>query len=191
MFRSTLTRVASRRCAAAVEVAVTRMTTRTATPAATATATAAATRSNRSLSSSATSSASTAGVALADLTRANPHVDVVRYEHKNRTWSLQHVDYYSTALALGLLDGGLQAKDVVLSWLPAHFSEQVRITYCAVRLFLTFGLTFDLTRNLTFFLCDIITGMISCSPTQTQRTDGLAICLFQSRSRPLHVGGAA
>lgn len=71
--------------------------------------------------------ASTGGAALADLKAANPHVDVVWYEHKNRSWSLNHVDYYSTAMAIGLIDAGLQPADVVLSWLPEHFSEQVSI----------------------------------------------------------------
>ena len=70
--------------------------------------------------------AATGGAALAELKAANPHIDVVRYEHKNRTWSLNHVDYYATAMAIGLIDAGLQPNDVVLSWLPAHFSEQVR-----------------------------------------------------------------
>ena len=73
------------------------------------------------------SMATTGGAALAELKTATPHMDVVRYEHKNRTWTLNHVDYYSTAVAIGLIDAGLQPSDVVLSWLPAHFSEQVRI----------------------------------------------------------------
>lgn len=74
-------------------------------------------------------SLATGGAALADLKAASPHMDVVRYEHKNRTWSLNHVDYYATAMAIGLIDAGLQPQDVVLSWLPAHFSEQVRIHF--------------------------------------------------------------
>ena len=69
----------------------------------------------------------TGGAALAELKTASPHVDVVRYEHKNRTWSLNHVDYYATAMAIGFIDGGLAPSDVVLSWLPEHFSEQVRV----------------------------------------------------------------
>jgi hypothetical protein len=36
------------------------------------------------------------------------------------------VDYYSDAVAIGFLESGLQPGDVVLSWLPAHFSESVR-----------------------------------------------------------------
>ena len=63
---------------------------------------------------------------LTQLATENPYKDVVRYEFKNRKWNLQHVDYYSDALAIGLLDSGLQPGDVVLSWLPAHFSESVR-----------------------------------------------------------------
>jgi non-ribosomal peptide synthetase component E (peptide arylation enzyme) len=66
-----------------------------------------------------------AGSLLTQLATENPYKDVVRYEYKNRKWSLQHVDYYSEALAIGLLENGLQPGDVVLSWLPAHFSESV------------------------------------------------------------------
>lgn len=65
------------------------------------------------------------GSLLTQLATENPYKDVVRYEFKNRKWNLQHVDYYSDALAIGLLDSGLQPGDVVLSWLPAHFSESV------------------------------------------------------------------
>jgi hypothetical protein len=55
-----------------------------------------------------------------------PHMDVVKYAHKNRTWTVQHVHYYSEALAVGLLENGFQTGDVVLSYLPSHLSEQVR-----------------------------------------------------------------
>lgn len=65
------------------------------------------------------------GVQLKELATANPYKDVVRYEHKNRKWSLQHVDFYSEALACGLMENGLIPGDVVLSWLPTHFSESV------------------------------------------------------------------
>lgn len=68
---------------------------------------------------------STGGAMLSELAKDNPYKDVVRYEHKNRKWSLQHVDFYSEALACGLLENGLQPGDVVLSWLPPHFSESV------------------------------------------------------------------
>jgi hypothetical protein len=65
------------------------------------------------------------GSLLTKLATDNPYKDVVRYEHKNRKWNLQHVDYYSEALAIGLLENGLQPGDVVLSWLSPHFSESV------------------------------------------------------------------
>jgi non-ribosomal peptide synthetase component E (peptide arylation enzyme) len=64
------------------------------------------------------------GAKLASMTAENPHVDVVKYAHKSRTWTLNHVDYFSKALAIGLTENGLQPGDVVLSWLPEHFSEQ-------------------------------------------------------------------
>lgn len=56
---------------------------------------------------------------------ANPNLDVVRYEHKNITWTTRHVQYYSESLAIGFLEMGFTAGDVVLSWMPEHFSEQV------------------------------------------------------------------
>mmetsp|Transcript_19573 Transcript_19573/g.42168 ORF Transcript_19573/g.42168 Transcript_19573/m.42168 type:complete len:315 (+) Transcript_19573:41-985(+) len=65
-----------------------------------------------------------AGDALARLATDHPHVEVIRYEHKNVKWTLKHVNYYSDALACGLVDAGLQPGDVVLSWLPLHFAEQ-------------------------------------------------------------------
>jgi hypothetical protein len=89
-----------------------------------------AARSSRALAPTtrlASRSLSTAvGAQLQALTTEYPHLDVVRYEHKNRVWSLQHVQYYSDALAIGLMENNLQPGDVVLSWLPEHFSEQVR-----------------------------------------------------------------
>ena len=66
-----------------------------------------------------------AGDALARLALEHPHMEVIRYEHKNVKWTLKHVNYYSDALACGLLDAGLHPGDVVLSWLPLHFAEQV------------------------------------------------------------------
>jgi non-ribosomal peptide synthetase component E (peptide arylation enzyme) len=75
-------------------------------------------------------SSQTGGSMLAQIAKENPYKDVVRYEHKNRKWNLHHVDYYSEALAIGLLENGLQPGDVVLSWLPAHFSESVSYIMC-------------------------------------------------------------
>jgi non-ribosomal peptide synthetase component E (peptide arylation enzyme) len=66
-----------------------------------------------------------AGDLLQQLATENPHVEVIRYHHKNVKWTLKHVNYFAEALAIGLLDNGLRAGDVVLSWLPNHFSEQV------------------------------------------------------------------
>ena len=71
--------------------------------------------------------AGTAASLLAKLTADLPYLDVVRYTHKQRVWSLQHVHYYSEALAIGLMENGLQPGDIVLSWLPDHFSEQVSV----------------------------------------------------------------
>ena len=71
---------------------------------------------------------SVGGQLLSSLTKENPHVNVVRYQHKNRVWTLQHVEYYSEAMAIGFAETGLKTGDVVLSWLPQHFSEQVRVS---------------------------------------------------------------
>jgi len=65
-----------------------------------------------------------AGSVLEKLAAENPHVDAIRYEHKNVKWTMRHVNYFADALAAGLLDSGLSPGDKVLSWLPLHFSEQ-------------------------------------------------------------------
>jgi len=64
------------------------------------------------------------GQALAKLAEERPEMDVVRYHHKNVKWSFKHVEFFSDCLATGFLDMGLAPGDVVLSWLPSHFSEQ-------------------------------------------------------------------
>lgn len=66
----------------------------------------------------------TAGQTLTELASANPHVEVIRYEHKNVKWTVRHVEYFADCLAVGLLENGLIPGDTVLSWLPSHFSEQ-------------------------------------------------------------------
>ena len=68
-----------------------------------------------------------AGDALARLASNHPHQEIIRYEHKNVKWTLKHVNYYSDALACGLLDAGLKSGDVMLSWLPLHVAEQVSL----------------------------------------------------------------
>lgn len=101
---------------------------RAATPAATTTATTTPiVEQFRTMSTTTTTTSNSGGQQLTTMVAANPHIDVVRYEHKNRVWTLNHVDYYATALAIGLTEQGLQPGDVVLSWLPSHFSEQVRL----------------------------------------------------------------
>uniref|UniRef100_A0A7S4A8Y6 AMP-dependent synthetase/ligase domain-containing protein n=1 Tax=Pseudo-nitzschia australis TaxID=44445 RepID=A0A7S4A8Y6_9STRA len=75
------------------------------------------------------STSTSGGSLLTTLAKENPYKDVVRYEFKNRKWNLHHVDFYSEALAIGLLENGLQPGDVVLSWLPAHFSESTVLQF--------------------------------------------------------------
>ncbi len=85
------------------------------------------TASNNETARAMSSAAPSAGTALSVLASQNPHVDVIRYEHKNVKWTLKNVDRNSDALAIGLLDQGFVKGDVVLSWLPDHFAEQVSI----------------------------------------------------------------
>ena len=103
MFRSTLTR-ALRRHTASLQVAAPRLFS----------------------SAPAAKVPAVGGMMVTHMAEQNPHVNVVRYEHKNRTWTAGQVEYWSEAMAVGFLETGLQPGDVVLSWLPAHFSEQVR-----------------------------------------------------------------
>ena len=70
-----------------------------------------------------------AGDALSRLASDHPHQEIIRYEHKNVKWTLKHVNYYSDALACGLVDAGLKPGDVMLSWLPLHIAEQVCIVF--------------------------------------------------------------
>ncbi len=66
-----------------------------------------------------------AGNTLEQLAADSPHIDVVRYEHKNVKYTLKHMDHHSMSLAVGLLHSGLAPGDAVLSWLPSHFAEEV------------------------------------------------------------------
>jgi len=87
------------------------------------------------VANSARRSMTTAGAQLRELAAQSPHVDVIRYEHKNLKFTLQHVDSHADSLASGLLDCGLVPGDVVLSWLPNHFAEQVCTTDRAIVLY--------------------------------------------------------
>ena len=109
-----------------------------------------------------------AGSTLSLLTKENPHVDVVRYEHKNRKWSLNHVEYYSEALAIGLVEKGLIPGDVVLCYLPLHFSEAVSPLACRVEFVvegISYGNLISNPNDGTFPLCHPL--------------DGTPICVFQ------------
>ena len=65
-----------------------------------------------------------AGNALKELAEQHPTMDAIRYDWKNVKWAFEHVDYFSDALATGIVEAGIAPGDVVLSWLPPHFSEQ-------------------------------------------------------------------
>jgi len=89
------------------------------------------------VANSARRSMTTAGAQLRELAAQSPHVDVIRYEHKNLKFTLQHVDSHADSLASGLLDCGLVPGDVVLSWLPNHFAEQHIIQFACSKAGLT------------------------------------------------------
>jgi hypothetical protein len=69
-----------------------------------------------------------AGNALQELAEQHPTMDAIRYDWKNVKWTFEHVDYFSDALATGIVEAGIAPGDVVLSWLPQHFSEQASET---------------------------------------------------------------
>ena len=66
------------------------------------------------------------GTFLKSLVNDNPYTDVVQYQHQNRVFTVKDVDYNAEALAIGIAENGLIPGDVVLSYLPQHFNEQVR-----------------------------------------------------------------
>jgi hypothetical protein len=65
------------------------------------------------------------GTALKQLATDMPYKEAIRYEHKNVKWTFHHIDYFADALATGIVETGIAPGDVVLSWLPLHFAEQV------------------------------------------------------------------
>jgi hypothetical protein len=85
----------------------------------------------RSFSSAAAKSASmeqaAGGHYLKTLVADNPYTDVVQYEHQNRTFTVNDIEKNAEALAIGIAENGLQTGDVVLSYLPERFNEQVRV----------------------------------------------------------------
>lgn len=107
-----------------------------------------AARDSSAVSAKSFSTSASGGSMLTSLAKENPYKDVVRYEFKNRKWNLQHVDFYSEALAVGLLESGLQPGDVVLSWLPAHISESMVLQFaCSKSGLVLYNLDPDLATN--------------------------------------------
>eukprot|EP00549_Striatella_unipunctata_P002301 CAMPEP_0118705266 /NCGR_PEP_ID=MMETSP0800-20121206/19772_1 /TAXON_ID=210618 ORGANISM="Striatella unipunctata, Strain CCMP2910" /NCGR_SAMPLE_ID=MMETSP0800 /ASSEMBLY_ACC=CAM_ASM_000638 /LENGTH=287 /DNA_ID=CAMNT_0006607401 /DNA_START=38 /DNA_END=901 /DNA_ORIENTATION=- len=64
------------------------------------------------------------GGKIQELATTLPHMDCVRYEHKNLKFAFEHVQQHSEALAIGFWEYGFRPGDKVLSWLPLHFAEQ-------------------------------------------------------------------
>ena len=52
---------------------------------------------------------------------------MVQYTHKNVIYNTSHIDYHSEAIAIGITENGLIPGDVVLTFLPPHLCETVRI----------------------------------------------------------------
>jgi non-ribosomal peptide synthetase component E (peptide arylation enzyme) len=91
------------------------------------------------------------GNALKQLATDLPHMEAVRYEHKNVKWTFHHIDYFADALATGIVETGIAPGDVVLSWLPLHFSEQVHYShFCLFWIHVIFLLFAH--RNSLFFI---------------------------------------
>lgn len=61
------------------------------------------------------------------LKKDNEYLDVVQYTHKNVIYNTSHIDYHSEAIAIGITENGLIPGDVVLTFLPPHLCETVRI----------------------------------------------------------------
>jgi hypothetical protein len=61
------------------------------------------------------------------LVKDNPYLDVVQYTHKNVIYNVSHINYHSEALAIGITENGLIPGDVVLTFLPPHLCETVRL----------------------------------------------------------------
>ena len=110
-----------------------------------------------------------AGNTLQSLAMESPHVEAIRYEHKNEKWTLKHVDYHSDSLAIGLLECGLVPGDVVLSWLPLHFGEQVS-TSSDIKLsgeifILTYFKNYPTTFPLSSIFCNLPVPRLALSST--------------------------
>ena len=137
--------------------------------------------SRAALNSVRTVTSRNAGDLLKQLATETPHVEVIRYQHKNVKWTLKHVDYFAEALAIGMLDNGLRAGDVVLSWLPNHFSEQVG-TVQVWWLSIHYGLEISMSHC----TCPIV--IVVCSFYFHPITAHYSICVFKGRIYPLSAG---
>jgi hypothetical protein len=65
------------------------------------------------------------GQMLSQLANEFPHMNAVRYEHKNQKYAFKDLEYFAESIACGFTEQGFRPGDKVLSWLPLHFSEQV------------------------------------------------------------------
>ena len=71
------------------------------------------------------------GQLLSKHAEETPFKNAIRFDHKNHKFDFREMEKWSTYLACGLTEQRFQVGDVILSWLPQHFSEQVSYPlYC-------------------------------------------------------------
>lgn len=110
------------------------------------------------------------GQAVAQLAKELPHKDAVRYEHKNQKFAFKDIDFHAESLACGFVEQGFRPGDIVLSWLPDHFSEQVSNSTKVMHICHLHSdsllLLLQFIRELTL-TCAILLGQIVSSDTST------------------------
>jgi len=70
---------------------------------------------------------------VAKIAEEFPHMDAVRYLHKNEKFGFKDVDSNAEDIACGFCEQGFQPGDIVLSWLPDHFSEQTILEFACTK----------------------------------------------------------
>jgi len=88
------------------------------------------------------------GQAVAKIADEFPHMDAVRFLHKNQKFAFKDVDTNAEEIACGFCEQGFQPGDIVLSWIPNHFSEQTILEFaCSKAGFILYKLDPNLGKN--------------------------------------------
>mmetsp|Transcript_2700 Transcript_2700/g.3196 ORF Transcript_2700/g.3196 Transcript_2700/m.3196 type:complete len:313 (+) Transcript_2700:62-1000(+) len=106
------------------------------------------------------------GQAVAKIADEFPHMDAVRFLHKNQKFAFKDVDTNAEEIACGFCEQGFQPGDIVLSWIPNHFSEQVRrLEFLVVQSSDALKYRFEkiLSRNLNFLFLPQTILEFACS----------------------------